>query len=279
MAHNARGMVNLRSDPLEIPAWSAIVAAGLGTALMFSSSLVLAQYLSLRAAIVVASLLLAVPSLVALSLYRVPLVAGLRIFAIPRRTFLLALAAGLGLWIASLGLIELQYAVWPPAEGYLEAFRRLHDALRPRNALDALWSAIAIAAAPALFEETTVRGVLLPSLRSWLGGVGAVLGSAVAFALMHADPYRFAFTFAVGAALGLLRLRTGSLWPAILAHATLNLLTFATAPWLDDPSQPLPDPRPWLGAALLVLGVAVSTAVFLRLRGPLTAPESQPRLA
>jgi membrane protease YdiL (CAAX protease family) len=273
-------MVNLRSNRgVAIPAWSATLAAVLGTVLMFSSSLVLGRYVPLRAAIVIASALLALPSLVALGLHQVPLVAGLGVEAIPRRIAFLALAAGLGFWIGSLGLIELQSAVWPPPEGYLEGFRRLHDALRPANPLDALWSAIAIAAAPALFEETTVRGVLLPSLVGWLSGTGAVVASAVVFALMHADPYRFAFTFAVGAALGLLRLRTGSLWPSILAHGTLNLLTFATAPWLDDPSQPLPDPRPWLGAGLLVLGVAVSTVVFLRLRRPLTALETPPRLA
>ena len=169
---------------------------------MFSSAVVLGRLLPLRGAIVVASALLAVPSLVALALHGVPMAAGLGTLAIPRRAALLAVAAGLGFWVASLGLIEVQYAMWPPPDGYLEGFRRLHDALRPNSALDALWSAIAIAAAPALFEETTVRGVLLPALRSWLGGVGAVLASAVAFALMHADPYRFAFTFAVGAALG-----------------------------------------------------------------------------
>jgi membrane protease YdiL (CAAX protease family) len=180
------------------------------------------------------------------------------------------MAGGLGLWLASLGLIELQYALWAPPDGYLEAFRRLHEALRPRNPLDALWSAIAIAAAPAVFEEITVRGVLLPSLTPSLGGAAAVFGSSVAFALMHADPYRFAFTFAVGLALGTLRIRTGALWPSIVAHATLNTLTFAAAPWLDDASQPLPDPRPWLGGGLLVLGTAAFGAVFRALRRPST---------
>jgi membrane protease YdiL (CAAX protease family) len=273
-------MVNLRSKtPLAIPAWSATLAVVIGTALMFSSAPVLSRSVSLRGAIVLASTLLAVPSLVALGLHGVPLVAGLRIDAIPRRVALLAVAAGLGLWIASLGLIEIQYAVWPPPEGYLEGFRRLHEALRPAGPFDALWSAIAIAAAPAVFEETTVRGVLLPSLRPWLGAPGAVVAAAVVFALMHGDPYRFAFTFAVGAALGVLRFRTGSLWPSVLAHGTLNLLTFGTAPWLDDPSQPLPDPRPWLGAGRLVLGVVIATVVVQRLDRPLTGPDTAPRLA
>jgi membrane protease YdiL (CAAX protease family) len=278
LAHNARGMVNLRSNRRAVPAWSAILAAGLGTLLMFASSLALARVLPLRADIVVASILLAVPSVLALTLHGVPVVAGLGVQGVPRRIIGLALASGLAFWIASLGLIEVQYALWPPPAGYLEGFRRLHDALRPTNALDALWSAIAIAAAPALCEETTVRGVLLPALRPLLGAAGAIFASALVFAAMHADPYRFAFTLAVGAALGLLRVRTGSLWPSILAHGTLNLLTFATAPWLDDPTEPLPDPRPWLGAGLLVLGMAVSFVVIQKMRGPLTASETEPRL-
>jgi membrane protease YdiL (CAAX protease family) len=278
LAHNARRMVNLRSNRLAIPAWSAILASGLGTLLMFASSMALARVLPLRATIVVASMLLAVPSLLALLLHGVPMVPGLAVQRIAGRTSWLALAAGLGFWVASLGLIEVQYALWPPPEGYLEGFRRLHDALRPANPLDALWSAIAIAAAPAIFEETTVRGVLLPALRPLLGAAGAVAVSALVFAAMHADPYRFAFTFAVGAALGLLRVRTGSLWPSILAHGALNLLTFATAPWLDDPSQPLPDPQPLLGAGLLALGVAVSFVVIRPMGGPLTASETPPRL-
>ncbi len=247
---------------------------------MFSASLVLARWVPvrlgldvpLRLIIVVASLFLAVPSVLALLMHRVPLIAGLGIAPIPRRVVLMGVAAGLGLWTFSLGLIELQYAVWPPPEDYLDRFRRLHEALRPAGPLDAVWSAIAIAAAPALFEEITVRGVLLPALRPSLGAIAAVGVSAAVFALMHDDPYRFAFTFAVGAALGALRLRTGSLWVAILAHGTLNLLTFAAAPWLDDPTKPLPDPRPWLGAGLLLLGGAAFATVFQKLRRPFDSP-------
>jgi membrane protease YdiL (CAAX protease family) len=272
-------MVNLGSDRLAIPAGSAIVAAAIGTALMFASSLTLGPHLPLRATIVFASLSLALPSLAALGLHGVPIAPALGVQNLPRRLAFLALAAGFGFWVASLGLIEVQYALWPPPEGYLEGFRRLHDALRPHSTLDAIWSAIAIAAAPAVFEEITVRGVLLPALRPSLGSTGAVLTSAVVFAAMHLDLYRFAFTLAVGAALGLLRVRTGSLWPSILAHGTLNLLTFATAPWLDDPTQPLPDPRPGLGAGLFVVGVVVAVFVFRSLGRPLTPPESEPRLA
>ena len=102
--------------------------------------------------------------------------------------------------------------------------------------------------------------------------------SALVFALMH-DAYRMPFTFAVGLALGALRLRAGSLLPSLLAHATLNSLTFAAAPFLDDPAKPLPDPRPLLGLALLVLGTATTAFVWNRLPPSLPAvgtPEDLP---
>jgi membrane protease YdiL (CAAX protease family) len=189
---------------------------------------------------------------------------------------LLAIAAGLGLWIASLGLLELQYAVWAPAPGYLEAFRRLHEALRPSGPIDAVWSLVAIAIAPAVCEELLVRGIVLPSLRPAVGDVAAVVLSAVFFAAMHFDLYRFPFTLAVGLALGVLRLRTDSLWPPVIAHASLNALTFSAAPWLDDPTELLPDPRPWLGAGLFAVGAALSFVAFRQSRPVFDSPRNSP---
>src|SRR5262249_46935336 len=84
------------------------------------------------------------------------------------------------------------------------------------------------------------------------------------FASMH-DLYRMPFTFAVGLVLGALRLQQGSLAPSMLAHATLNALTFAAAPFLDDPQEPLPDPRPLLGLALLAAGALATVVLWRRL--------------
>jgi membrane protease YdiL (CAAX protease family) len=131
--------------------------------------------------------------------------------------------------------------------------------------LDALWSLVAIAVAPAVCEEALIRGLLLPSLRTRLPALLAVGLSAVVFAAIH-DLYRMPFTYAVGLVLGALRLRTGSLVPSILAHATLNTLTFVAAPLLDDPTQPLPDPRPFVGLALFALGTVGTTVAWKRLR-------------
>ena len=230
------------------------------------SSALLGPHLSLRPLIIFASAVLAAPAVLALLLTGRPVAQALALRRPDRRTAVVAAALGLSLWVASLGLLELQYTVWLPPPGYLEAFRRIHEALRPANALDAALSVLAIAAVPALFEETLVRGVVLPSLHPWLGAPGAVLASALLFAAMHFDLYRFVFTFALGLALGVVRLRAAALLPCMVVHATLNTITFLAAPLVDDPIDPLPDPRPWLGAALLLGGLAVTVLLFRWLR-------------
>lgn len=231
-----------------------------------------ASALGTRPALLVAELALVAPALLALAALGIPFGHGLALVAAPRRVALLALATGAAFWVGSLGLLELQSFFWPPAEGYIETFRRLHEALRPRGPLDLLASVVAIALLPAACEEIVLRGVVLPSLRPALGAAGAVAASALLFALIH-DAYRMPFTFAVGLGLGALRVRTGSLVPPVLAHALLNTTTFLAAWVLDDPAQDLRDPRPLLGSALLAAGLAAS-ALTLRAAGAKTVTAS-----
>jgi sodium transport system permease protein len=230
-----------------------------------------------RSGLLLGELLLVGPGLLALAWARLPIVATLRVNPGDRRTTILAVATGAAFWVTSYGLLELQNAVWPPRADYLELFRRLLEALRPTGPLDWALSLFAIAVAPAVAEEVLNRGIILPSFRRPLGDAGAVAASAVVFGLMHLDLYRLPFTFTMGLALAALRVRTGSLVPGILAHATLNALTFTAAPFLDDPAQPLPSPRPLLGAAVLLVGGALSVRLITRF--PLTPPHRPPRLS
>ncbi len=89
---------------------------------------------------------------------------------------------------------------------------------------------------------------------------------------MH-DPFRFAFTLVVGIAFGALRLRSGSLWPPIVAHASLNTLTFLVAPLVDDPAQATYEPQPLLGAACLVIGAAFTLPLLRALRPSVDSSE------
>ena len=85
-----------------------------------------------------------------------------------------------------------------------------------------------------LVEELLFRGVLLSALQPRWGRLGAAVLSSVVFALAHLPGLNWQ-VFALPAlwllamALAWLRLRSGSIWPGVVAHATNNAL--AVAAW------------------------------------------------
>jgi len=257
-----------RSTRTALPLFLApiVMLAGLGAMIAVALP---ASWLGVRPALLIAESLLVAPSLLALALFQIPLGMALGLRAISFRTATLSLAAGASLWALSLGLFETQYVFWPPPPEYLDAFRRLHDALRPRDTFDALLSVAAIAVAPAVCEEVLFRGVVLPSFATRLPPAAAVLGSAFLFGLIHVDAtadaiafYRVPFAFVVGIGLGVLRVTAGSLLPPVLAHALLNTITFAVAAQ-EDLTQ-TPEPRLALGVPLFAGGLA-ATVFLLRM--------------
>lgn len=80
-----------------------------------------------------------------------------------------------------------------------------------------------ILAAP-FCEELFFRGFILPGLLRELSPTWALLISSALFAVAHADPGSFLPLFAIGLALGFIRLRTGSTWASISLHVLNNLL-------------------------------------------------------
>lgn len=80
-----------------------------------------------------------------------------------------------------------------------------------------------------LVEELLFRGLLLSALLRRLHAAWAVPASAAVFALVHLPDLHWLW-YAVpnlallGVALAWLRLRSGSLWPAVIAHGCNNLL-------------------------------------------------------
>jgi membrane protease YdiL (CAAX protease family) len=82
-----------------------------------------------------------------------------------------------------------------------------------------------IAVQPAVFEEIAFRGIVFNALYNVTGsGMETVLASAAMFAILHLSVPSFPHLFLMGAVLGLLRLRTGSLYPGMVLHFTHNLL-------------------------------------------------------
>jgi membrane protease YdiL (CAAX protease family) len=85
-------------------------------------------------------------------------------------------------------------------------------------------SAIAIVGGAALTEELYFRGLLYGRLDARFGVASAVVGSAGLFGLVHFQPNAFPTLLALGLILGLVRMRSSSVWPGVGIHAANNVI-------------------------------------------------------
>ncbi len=78
-----------------------------------------------------------------------------------------------------------------------------------------------------IFEELTFRGLLLGGLSRHIGFGAANAIQSLLFALVHGDPPRFLYYFAMGLIAGWLVKRTKSLGPAVVLHVLNNAVATA----------------------------------------------------
>jgi membrane protease YdiL (CAAX protease family) len=132
------------------------------------------------------------------------------------------LLCGLGLvLIAASALINSVLGIPDDTSGFtVEAFR---SSVSP-----ALFGIAVVIFAPA-FEETFFRGFLFVGLKhSRLGSIGTIVITALIWAALHLqyDIYGMLTILVLGVILGVVRLKTGTLWGPLVIHAFWNLLTF-----------------------------------------------------
>ncbi|UNK69896.1 CPBP family intramembrane glutamic endopeptidase [Microbacterium sp. H1-D42] len=153
------------------------------------------------------------------------------------------------------------------------------------------FAAATINAVAAFGEEVGWRGFLVPALRRY-GTWPALLISGAIWGLWHAPIILLGYNFGRtdltgvllmtagcivwGVLLGLLRLRSGSMWPAVFAHGALNAtaglpIVFSAAGATMDPALALA-----LGASGWIVGGLVIVVLLLtgqfRKQPPLAAP-------
>ncbi len=134
---------------------------------------------------------------------------------------------------------------------------------------------ITVAIAAPLGEELFFRGFALPALQRSFGAVLAVLVSGALFSALHLDPVGFVGLLEIGMMLALLRLWSGSLWPAVMAHAVNNgIAGGAFMLGYEDPDTPPPRWALLLGAALLVAGIVLAVRLLRRRNEPPSVEEA-----
>ncbi|MBQ9355507.1 MAG: CPBP family intramembrane metalloprotease [Clostridia bacterium] len=115
------------------------------------------------------------------------------------------------------------------AGGIFEKFGLHYDVdfgENPTGFFGIMLAVISICIIPALVEEFAFRGVVmgitLPFSESF-----AVFSSALLFGIMHGNFEQMPFAFLVGLVLGLIRVKTGTLWVCIALHFTNNLISLS----------------------------------------------------
>lgn len=140
------------------------------------------------------------------------------------RAFVAAPLLGIGLVVPmARGIMQLQSMLIPAPEGL---FAPLTDPVEDMRLAHIL---LLMALSPGVMEEFVFRGVFLGLLRRVGPTRVAVLATAAFFALIHLSVFRFAPTFLVGATFALLVVRSGSLFPSMIAHATYNAVAILVA--------------------------------------------------
>jgi len=107
-------------------------------------------------------------------------------------------------------------SIYPFPEHYLESLGKLFEMNLP------LWgSFLVVAVAPGFCEELLFRG-LFPRFFQKYGMKVNIVITALLFAAFHLDPFRFVPVFLLGALLGYLTLRSGSIIHSMIAHTINN---------------------------------------------------------
>ncbi len=107
----------------------------------------------------------------------------------------------------------------------------------------------------AICEEILFRGMILRLLTRNGQWRVAIIISSVLFAVFHLDPIGLLPRTLMGAYFGLLVWRSGSIFPAMIAHGANNLLAFGALPFADSDA-------PALALSPAALLAAVSGLVF-----------------
>lgn len=141
---------------------------------------------------------------------------GLGTGRVTRGAIALGVPLGLAAWVTAMPFGALGQRAFPLPE---EAIQLLEDLIMPPVPIAAVLLVVALA--PAVCEEILFRGLVLSGLRR-MGEGGAIVVSAALFAVAHMDAPRLAFTFVLGLILGWLAVRTGSIWPGVIVHFTVN---------------------------------------------------------
>lgn len=140
-------------------------------------------------------------------------------------------AAGFGFLVGTVNLfaviVPVQYLALLVAPDWLEEMFDPRLIFQHATAAELALIIGGVGLAAPLCEEYFFRGVFQRGLLTRDGPGRALWVTALVFSAFHLDPIGFPARLELGLVFGLLALRSGSIWPAVMAHAANNLVSSA----------------------------------------------------
>ena len=93
-----------------------------------------------------------------------------------------------------------------------------------RGVLIFILAVLSTAIVPALVEEFACRGVMFGLLKEHSEGM-AIIVTSVIFGIVHSNFVQIPFAFMMGLSLAVIRIKTGTLWIAVLVHFLNNFVS------------------------------------------------------
>ncbi len=243
----------------------ALVIFGLSLMLyMALSGLLFALGLGPRATVIVAQFLVLFGLSVALArLIRVPLREAFALRPASRPHWVMVFAAALPVQVAG-GAMQFMFVRRLPEDSELRRLMEedLNQFVAVETPVDLLLLFLAAVVTAAICEEFLFRGLLMHLMLRRAGWRSAIVWSSVMFALYHLNPLVILPITLVGAYLAVLVWRSGSLYPAILAHALNNGLALFGLPYLIDETTY----ASYLGLILTVSTMLLAVALWVYIR-------------
>lgn len=187
---------------------------------------------------------------------------------------LTALCFGASTWMLAAAWLTYQQS-WMPLDPWVA--QQLAQKLGFWRELNPWLVLFFLALVPALVEEWFFRGFVLSGLRSSLNRWAAVLIVSLSFGLHHYSAHRLIITTLLGVLLGLLVVRYGSIWPAVLTHMAHNAMSLLAVhprglePLLGSLGLAIDRgafPIGWLAAALALMLIGLLICLFDPQREP-----------
>ena len=182
----------------------------------------MAMLLGSETGVFLSEIIIILPALLFVIIARTPIFSVFRIQIPTPKIFLSSILIAIGVFVLADQLDRLIQAVFPMPDMFVKAMEEMLTIRTITEGVVIIFSAVLLAG---ICEEMLFRGIFQGTLETRWNPIGAVLTSAVVFAVIHMMPWTVLQILLLGLVLGYLAFKSGSIIPGAIVHAGNNLFS------------------------------------------------------